>query len=497
MDLPPLIRALLVPTRYGEGVTEVDLVQTHISWIVLAGPYAYKIKKPVKLPFLDFSTLEQRKLNCENELRLNRRFSPDLYLGVLGIFNTPQAPMWQGNGAPIEYAVKMRRFAQSARLDRLCATDALLPTHVAELARAVVKFHQSAAIAAPLSGWGSAASVRQQALQNFSDLRTLLQAPHERAQLQALEQWTEQQHRGLAPLMAARQQAGFVRECHGDLHLANVVLIDQRLTIFDCIEFSDALRWIDVASELSFTYMDLLAHDKPGLASWFINEALSHSGDYACAPLLRYYAVYRALVRAKIALLQTGPGDNPTAQATALLNLAQRLIDGQAPTLIITHGVSGSGKTTATTQLLQQDPQAQTLRIRLDVERKRLFGLGEQQVSGSDLNTGIYSAQASATSYDHVLALTKTLLQSKWSVIVDGTFLQRAQRDCFRTVAGVTGAHFSILAPHAQLQELRRRVQERQTHGQDASEANVDVLLQQLHFAEPLTPDEPIWPHTE
>jgi len=497
MNLPPLIRALLVPSRYGGGVTEVRLEQTHISWVLLAGSFAYKIKKDIKLSFLDFSTLELRKHYCEEELRLNQRFSADLYLDVVPIFHTHQDPQWQGSGAPIEYAVRMHRFAQSARLDRICARGALLPDHVSDLAQTVATFHKGAAIAPAGSDWGSPDSVGQQARQNFTDLLALLSDPQARASIHALQRWTAGQQQLLAPQMAARQQAGCVRECHGDLHLSNLLLLDHKVKLFDCIEFSDELRWIDVASELAFTYVDLLAHEKPGLASWFVNESLSHSGDYACAPLLRFYAVYRALVRAKVALLQTGTGGDRRPEALALVALAQRLAMGAPLQLLITHGASGCGKTTATNRMLQEDAQAQTLRLRVDVERKRLFGLDAQQHSDSPLNAGIYTHEASASSYAHVLALTQALLQANWSVIVDGTFLQREQRDRFRELARATRAGFSILAPQATPQLLRQRVQSREALGQDASEASLAVLEQQLQSLQPLAADEPLWTDKE
>jgi predicted kinase len=359
----------------------------------------------------------------------------------------------------------------------------------------VVAFHQGAARAPDSSGWGTPVSVQEQALQNFSDLHALWQGPQAQAILQPLLQWTEEQLRQLAPLMEARLQRGFVRECHGDLHLANLVLLDHRVQLFDCIEFSESLRWIDVASELAFTYVDLIAHGQPGLAGWFVNEALGHSGDYASAPLLRFYAVYRALVRAKVALLQSaGANDGRKSEALTFVTLAQQLVSAQSPHLWITHGASGCGKTTLTNRLLQQDTQARTLRLRLDVERKRLGGLGELQSSGSGLNAGLYSPHTTEQTHAHVLALAQTLLQAGWSVIVDGTFLQRAQRDRFRELAHACRAQFSILAPPASAQELRQRVAQRQASGQDASEASLAVLEQQLQTLQPLAGDEPVWP---
>ena len=240
--LPPLIEALLAPQRYPDAMQRVDLVQTHISWVLLAGEFAYKIKKPVKLSFLDFSTLAQRQACCQDELRLNRRFAPDIYLDVVGIFNTPQDPQFAGLGAPIEYAVKMRRFDDAARLDRVCARGELQPEHLSDLADTLVAFHAGAAIAPPGSRFGAPQQVLTPALDNFDDLAHGLPGTDVAVRLDALRSWTEAQGRQLGPLMHARQRAGRVRECHGDLHLANLVLIDQRVRLFDCIEFNEDLR---------------------------------------------------------------------------------------------------------------------------------------------------------------------------------------------------------------------------------------------------------------
>jgi aminoglycoside phosphotransferase family enzyme len=223
--LPPLIQALRDPARYPDGVTRVELVQTHISWVLLAGDFAYKIKKPVKLAFLDFSTLALRQHYCQDELRLNRRFAPELYLAVVGIFNTPQDPQWQGSGEPIEYAVKMHRFEESARLDHVCARGELAARHLSALADTLVAFHQRAAVAAAGSRFGSGEHILQPALDNFADLLRLVPEAGLQARLTALRDWTQTQFEQLAALMQARQQAGNVRECHGDLHLANMVLV--------------------------------------------------------------------------------------------------------------------------------------------------------------------------------------------------------------------------------------------------------------------------------
>ena len=489
-DLPPLIRALLDPARYPDGITRVDLVQTHISWVLLAGDFAYKIKKPVKLSFLDFSTLALRQRYCQDELRLNRRFAPDLYLAVVGIFNTPHDPQWQGSGAPIEFAVKMHRFDESARLDHVCVRGELQARHLSALADAIVALHQNAAAAPAGSFFGSAGHILQPALDNFTDLMRLLPDVGLQARLSALQAWTQSQFAQLAPLMQARQQAGRVRECHGDLHLANMVLIDERVQLFDCIEFNEDLRWMDVASEIAFVYIDLLAHQQPGLADWLLDEVLSRSGDYEAARVLRFYAVYRAMVRAKVAALRWAQTQGDASEVEAYVALAERLLAPPPLRLVITHGLSGCGKTVASDALLQADAHASTLRLRSDVERKRLFGLARSAASGSGVGAGIYDGDAHQRTYAHLRGEAAMLLGAGWSVVVDAAFLKRADRDAFSVLARQIGAAFSILAPRASPEQLRQRILARSAAGQDASEANLAVLAQQMQVSEPLGPDE-------
>ncbi|MFZ3084793.1 AAA family ATPase [Rhodoferax ferrireducens] len=489
-NLPPLIAALLEPKRYPGAVQRVDLVQTHISWVLLAGDFAYKIKKPVKLSFLDFSTLAQRERYCQNELRLNRRFAPDLYLEVLAIGNTPQDPQWGGAGTPIEYAVKMRRFDEAGRLDRVCARGELQASHLSDLADTLTLFHQAAKVAPVESSFGSPAQIIAPMRDNFDALTDGLPQEGLPSRIAALRAWTEAQFAQLTPLMQARKQAGWVRECHGDLHLANLVLIKQRVRMFDGIEFSDSLRWIDVASEVAFTYVDLLAHQQPGLADWFVDAYLSHTGDYEAALLLRFYAVYRALVRAKVAAIRTRQTQDDGSAALAYIALAERLMTPPVARLVITHGLSGCGKTVASDKLLQHDPHASTLRLRSDVERKRLFGLAGTERSGAPLNAGIYAADAHGRTYGHLREQASRLLRAGWSVIVDATFLRRADREAFRALARDCGVAFSILAPRATPEQLRERILARTALRQDASEATLDVLAQQMRTLEPLGPDE-------
>ncbi len=488
--LPALIQALLEPKRYPHPVPRVELVETHISWVLLAGDYAYKIKKPVTLPFLDFATLAQRHNYCEIELQLNRRFAPTLYLDVVAIEGTPEDPRFGGTGAAIEFAVKMRRFDETFRLDRLCARGALTAEHLSELAQTLVSFQRVAALAAPDSRFGNPDKILRPVLENFEELQALLPEPPWQSRLAALSTWSRSEFQRLRPQFMARKASGRVLECHGDLHLGNLALIDAHVTLFDCIEFNEDFRWIDVASEIAFTFVDLLDHRQPGLACWFLNEWLSQSGDFEAVPLLRFYASYRALVRAKVAAIRSSQDGTYMGQAHGYVVLAEQLAWPPRPRLIITHGLSGCGKTAASTRLLLSDATATALRLRSDVERKRLFGLASQGSSRSPVDGGIYQPEAHQLTYRHLLELARKQLAVGWSCVIDAAFLRRVDRAAFQALALDAGAEFLILAPQATAAQLRQRIIARRKKGSDASEATLAVLERQMAWIEPLDAGE-------
>ena len=491
--LPPLIDALRDPRNHEDGVACVDLIETHASWLLLAGNLAYKIKKPVTLPFLDYGTLARREACCRAELALNRRLAPALYLDVVPIGGTPRQPRI-GALPAIEWAVRMRRFDEHGRLDHVAARGELLPAQISQLAETLAAFQQSAAGAPADSRFGEPQQVLAAARENFVELRQLLAAP-EQAAVERLARWTESEFARRAGDFAARRAGGFIREGHGDLHLGNLVLIGGQVTPFDCIEFNDDFRWNDPASEIAFVWIDLLDHDRAGLAAWFLNAWLERSGDFSALGVLRFYAVYRAVVRAKIAALRARQEDPGAARgeldaAHGYLELAWRIAVPPAPTLVITCGLSGSGKTTASSARLLDGGQAgagSIVRLRSDVERKRLFGLAPHDRSHSPTDGGIYTADATRRTYVRLRELAEELLRAGWPVIVDAAFLKRAERDSFATLAVERGVGFGILAPEAAPEELRRRLAARRG---DASEATADVLDRQLAWLEPLGADE-------
>ncbi|TAN78193.1 MAG: aminoglycoside phosphotransferase [Gallionella sp.] len=489
--LPPLIRALGDPACYDHPVAQVQLIETHISWVLLTGGYAYKIKKPLNLGFLDFSTLELRRLACDDEVRLNRRLAAEMYLGVVAITGSPEAPRLDGRGEAIEYAVKMRQFPPDATLDRLDERGELGIAQIDQLAARMAHFHLTGCPSAPAdSPWGEPDTIARPVSENFQLLAIRLDEPAENRLLARLQSWSSAEHARLAPLLIERKRNGWIRECHGDLHLGNLAWVNGQLLIFDCIEFNTALRWIDVISEVAFCFMDLLHRRHSNLALRFLNAWLEASGDYAGMALLRYYAVYRALVRAKVAALragQPGGGDSGRAEVRAYLQLAGRLSQNTPAQLWITHGLSGSGKTTLTQTLLQEQGM---IRLRSDVERKRLAGLDAPARSGSEVGKGLYAPEIGRRTYDHLARLAEGLLDAGWPVIVDAAFLERPQRDLFREIAQRRGARFRILDIRADHDTLRKRVSLRAAQGKDASEADLRVLQHQIETAQPLGADE-------
>lgn len=499
--VPPLIAALMQPARYPHPVDRVELVQTHGAWVLLAGEFAYKIKKPVRFPFMDFGTLGARRHACETEIRVNRRFqqhdrpATHLYLGVWPIVGTADNPRWSaaGDGQPaIEYAVQMRRFDEAARLDNVCRRGELTAEHIAGLARRMAAFQTRAAVAGKTQPWGHATAAMRWPRDNFNTLRALLKDPADAALVQALSEWTEQRFVAIEPLLSRRRQKERVREGHGDLHLANLVLIDGEVLPFDAIEFNDELRWIDVASDMAFCWMDLLDHGQPGLANVLLSEWTDASGDVSAHTVWGFFASYRAAVRAKIAAIRAGQlagspeADEHLAEARRYLALAQDIAHPPAPQLVITHGLSGSGKTWASGRWLQAETSGRAIRLRSDVERKRLHGVSPLAASGSGLNSGLYRPQAHEETYASLRARARMLLQDGWSVVVDAAFLREAERRSFAELAQAEGCPFHILACEAPADELRRRISARQAGGKDASEATLAVLEQQFGWLEPL-----------
>jgi uncharacterized protein len=487
-----LLTALQNPELYDHPVIEFKVLETHISWILLTGNYAYKIKKPVDLGFLDFSSLEKRHHYCLEELRLNSRLAPEIYLEVVYITGTGQTPAINKNGPIIDYAVKMRQFPQENLLINLLNAGKLTARHIDRLATAIANFHDKIATAPKNTVFGTPPAVLQPVTENFLQIQQQIDSSYQQ-ELEQLQNWSTKEHQHRTAIFHKRKTAGFIRECHGDLHLGNIVIYKGKITPFDGIEFNENLYWIDVISELAFLVMDLDGHRRTDLAFRTLNAYLEKTGDYAGLAVLRYYLVYRAMVRAKVNCIrsqQQFTAPEPSPQLSEFLNylqLAQSYTNPAMPRLIICYGLSGSGKTTVSQLLLEAIPG---IRIRSDVERKRLHGLKPEQKSKSPFHCGLYTAQASWQTYQRLYELAQLIIDAGYTAIVDATFLKHEQRKLFQSLAQQCNIPLLIVQCTAPTEVLRQRIISREKLGHDASEANLKILEQQLENQETLTSEE-------
>jgi uncharacterized protein len=474
------IAELQHPGVYPHAVTSIQLIQTHISWVCLAGAFAYKIKKPVDFGFLDFSTLARRKALCTAEFELNRRFAPDLYIGVVPIVRVNGELRVDGAGEAIEWAVQMRRFPQEDQLDERLAKGALTTTDLAAFAVQLAAIHERLPRVPP-EDFGSAEAVWRPLAENFLQIGKTSLHTRATAAIIDIETWSRQQHQASGVALDTRRAAGFVRECHGDLHLSNLVDLDGHIVAFDCIEFSAGLRWIDVISDVAFLLMDLECRSRANLAAAFIDAYLAANGDYSGARLLGFYKVYRSMVRAKVAALQhdggSGEPDALRARFDRHIAYASSIVAGQPTVMYLTCGVSGSGKSWLSERLV---PRLAAIRIRSDVERKR-------KLSGASAE---YTSDAIADVYDHLLDAAASVVRGGTSVIVDATFIEATQRNRFADLAKRLGVPLRIIYTTAPHEVLEARILARTQRGLDPSDADIHVLeLQRTRFDAPQGPE--------
>lgn len=455
----------------GPRGVECERIETHISTLLLAGEFAYKLRKPIALPFLDFTTLAARAHDCEEELRLNRRTAPQLYLDVRPVRGTLAQPRigepGEASGA-IDWLLRMRRFDNELLLDRLAARGALTEADVDALARRVADFH--AALPASPAAYGDPASVLAWARANFAALGEAVETD--------LHDWSEREFERIAPRLALRRAQGRVREGHGDLHLGNIVKLDGEPLPFDAIEFNPALRHGDTMSDAAFVFMDLWRHGLRALAWRFASAYAERGGDHEGIALLPFFAVYRALVRAQVATLR-----HDTAALARDLRTARELtqLRRPRPLLLLTVGLSGSGKSTVALELLQA---LGAVRVRSDVERKRLAGLAATARPSAQQTAQLYGAAMTQRTYARLNALAATLLAAGLNVIVDAAALRRHERETLRALAAECGADFRLIECVAPEAVLRARIARRQAEGHDASDADQEVLSLQLRICE-------------
>jgi aminoglycoside phosphotransferase family enzyme/predicted kinase len=469
-----LARALCDLLERRDGA-RVVVIETHLCWILLMRRLAIKLKKPIRLPFVDYGDVAARRRRCFEELRLNRRFAPGLYRAVLEVRGTPHAPRFRGSGEPIDHVVCVRRLPHEAPLSgrNLQELDA------AALSRFAARLSGLHAVA-PVSDRRPACAFAEPMPQAILSVMKQLSMLDGMEAVARMRPWVEEQARALRDRWRARRLAERVHECHGDLHLGNLAMIDGEIVAFDAIDFDPALRRIDVMSDVAFLAMDLEAHGRADLAFGFIDDYLQASGDHDGVAVLRLHAAYRALVRL-LATSPAEPGEGPNYLAAS-----QRWTQQGGPRLVLMHGLSGSGKSTVARRLLQA---AGAIRIRSDVERKRReVAIASQATAGS--GDTLYSTVATRRTCARLARAAQPALAAGFPVIVDAALLHASDRRHFAKMARRLKVPFGIL--HCEVDDAvsRERLEARERAGLDPSDATTTTWLRQQLCAESLSSQE-------
>jgi aminoglycoside phosphotransferase family enzyme/predicted kinase len=489
-SFPASLAFLQTAEAYPHPVERVRLIETHVSWVLLAGAFAYKIKRPVCYPFVDMRSPEQRHFYCREELRLNRRFAPDLYLDVVPITSDGVRARIEGTGNVIEHAVRMRQFDTREELDRLLAEGREEPGELAEFGEHLAEIHDRLPMINPGERYGGLPLVTASLRENLEQAEGLSRRAGFGLEAHAIRHALFERLDAVSALIEVRHAGGRVRECHGDLHCRNVVRRNGRLIAFDGLEFEPAFRWIDVAEEVAFLFMDLMRRGGHAHANALVNGYLGKGGDYQAARLLHLYGAHRALVRAKVAALESGgTADDARRQHAsdhgAYIDCARSLLERRSPVLILMSGLSGSGKTWLAQRLAGR---IGAIHVRSDVERKRLAGIVASSPSG--IEQGLYGREENDRTYRRLASCVADILAGGFCAIADATFQRRADRALFSRLATDAGVPLLLIRCRAPVEVLRARILDRTRKGKDPSDANLAVLERQQATFESIDPGE-------
>lgn len=466
--------------------TSVKRYETHISRVLVAGGSAYKFKKPLRLPFLDFESLAAREFYCREELRLNQRLAPDLYLAVVPVRGPRDAPTLGGTGEVCDYVVVMKAFSQDALWSEKAASGTLSAGEIDALAARLAGFHLAAPAAGPADAPGTPVKIRAIAADNEDYLRRHLDSGDALAILERLRPSSS-----LDEQLTLRKLCGHIRECHGDLHLRNILTEDGKVQVFDCLEFNEDMRWIDVMNDIAFVCMDLRYHGRNGLASRFLNAYLERTGDYAGLAVFGHYFSQRALVRAKICLMEGEEGlrerREAQTEAARYVRVAAARENDAPPAIVLMHGYSGSGKSTLAAQVAGR---IGAIIVRSDAERKRLHGIARTARKDDGPDEGIYRADATRRTYERLAQAARDITGAGCCAIIDAAFLEHEQRKRFEELAGTLGLPLLILDVQARPETMRARLESRRQKDDDPSDAGPETLMRQLERAHALLPAE-------
>jgi aminoglycoside phosphotransferase family enzyme/predicted kinase len=489
-----LVKALSDPAFYPHPVAAVRFLQTHISSVFLTGEYVYKLKKPVNFGFLDFSTVELRKVYCRAEVELNRRLAPWVYLEAAPITLDDGRPTLKGSGEVVDWVVVMRELDERLLGTQVLARGELSAQHMDALVEVLVPFYAKAATGAGVDRYGEIDAVKFNTDENFAQTEDYVGKILSRHRFEHIRNWTDAFYRDQAELLARRIAEGRIRESHGDLHLANI-FFEQPPVIFDCIEFNERFRCGDVAVDLAFLTMDLDFNGRSELARHFVDAYVAASGDAELPRLLDFYSCYRAYVRGKIACFTSvDPALDDSARrvqrnlARRYFGLAYRYAGGTSkPSLVVLYGLMGSGKTSIARFIRERYGWHL---LSTDAVRKQISGVGEATRVYVPYNEGLYSPEMNRRTYAEVCRRAENLLLGGFDVVIDGAFKRQAERLPVLELAERTGVRLLFLRTTCGPDEQRRRLEKRQRHD-TRSDGRVELMEHQRADFEPADPEHP------
>ncbi|MBM3120051.1 MAG: hypothetical protein FJ006_11010 [Chloroflexi bacterium] len=483
---PALVEALLKPETYPHNPQKVELMQTQMSFLFLTGDYVYKVKKPVNLGYLDYTTLEKRRFFCHQEIELNRRLCPEIYLEVVPITKSGKQIRLGGKGEVIEYAVKMRQLPQERMMDKLLPQELVTEDMVTRVAEKLAAFHAKARTSSEISAYGKPDAIMVNTAENFTQTEKYIGISIPAHKYHHIKAYTDNFLKSNESLFQKRIESGRIRDCHGDLHAAHVCL-NNGIYIYDCIEFNDRFRYGDVASEVAFLAMDLDRFQRADLSRAFVNAYVRLSQDKELLQLLNFYKCYRAYVRGKVASFMLDDPYIPDkeaalAAAQGYFDLAYRYTK-EKTLLLIMSGLVGTGKTTVAQALSRS--LGLTI-ISADVTRKRLAGISPTERRFEQFGGGIYSKDFSRKTYDEMFAQARELLSQGESVILDASFKKRQDRLQAGSLAEETKADFAVVECILDEESVKSRLKQRLKEG-SVSNGRWEIFEQQKQDFDEIT----------
>lgn len=500
MDQSKLFEILQKPSLYGSKVKSVKVLQTHISFVVLTGEYAYKIKKAVNFGFLDYSTLEKRKHFCEEEIRLNRRLCPDIYLGVVPITMKNSEVAFNGEGVVVEYAVKMKEFPQDNIMTKLLKQEKIDENVLDRICSILVRFYNSGERSKEIDEYGKVESVKRNTDENFEQMKEFIGVSIPRDDYDFIKKTTNSFLECKKDFFEKRIEKGFIKDCHGDLHTGNIVVDDDKICIFDCIEFNKRFRYGDVASDIGFLAMDLDFLGYPYHSSYFIEKYVEKNSDFDVFDVLNFYKGYRAFVRGKVNSFRLNENNLSQSEKKEIIVTCRRYFDlakyyaslcslqlneEKKPVLFVVTGLTGTGKTTVAGKI---SVDYHAFKISSDKLRKELAGVDIYERHYDKYNTGLYSPEKMRQVYDKMFEYATSLLRSNRNVVLDATFKTNALREEAVQIAKENNALCLFIYCSCPEEKVKEYLEER-IKKKTISDGRWEIYVKQKESFEPLKRD--------